>query len=239
MNITAFANQNVQHYDLGRTEHPDTKIVGHMFGRSREGRKPLIDGAIIWGHDAPMGRVVVQSAQYNQQDQHNHDFLSVSLPDASGDYTINPMNGKALSHADNAGLQATQKVDGEYCFAGFVYDGENCTTCDCSPCNWVFADCPVGNPEFYQRSLIAKSSSQISVVTKGGAYMWVPSAVPLKKGDKLAFIDDEGTDPCVNLLGAVTAAGAGAQDLPDWIYAAGPSQETPNGGHTVEIYIGG
>lgn len=233
-----YGNQNTQSYDLTNTHNVNTRIVGQTFGVSREGRKPLIDGAITWGHAIPIGRVVVNSAIYNQSDVHQRQDLSVSLPDATGEFTINPANGLALNHADNAALLATQKVNGEYCFAGFLAYGDNCIDCLCAPCAWEFPDCPVGNPDFHKRSLIAKNQSQASVITHGGVYMWVPSAVALAKGDKLAMVDASVTDACVELLGAVTLAGAGAQDLPDYIYANGPSQETPNGGHIVEIYIG-
>ena len=233
-----YANQNVQSHPLTDNGHNNVKVMGHTFGMSRGGTKGRMDGAIAWGHAIPIGRGVVYSAQYNQQDQHGHDSFSVSLPDATGEFTVNPMNGLPLNHADNAGLLATQKVDGEYQFAGFLAYGENCFDCDCSPCEWGFPECPVGNPDFYKRSLIARNASQATVLVRGG-YMWVPAAVALKKGDKLALVDAVGADACVNLLGAVTLAGSGGVDLPDYIEVSKPSVETPNGGHCVEIYIGG
>ena len=238
MSITAYAGQNLQSHPLTDSQPYNTQVVGHMFGLSRGGTKGRMDGAIAWGHSIPIGRAVVNSAIANQGNMHDGDCLSVSLPDATGDYTINPENGLPLSHADNAGLLATTKVDGEYCFAGFLVYGETCYDCDCAPCNWEFPECPVGNPDFYKRSLLAKNTSPVTTLTHGG-YMWVPSAVALKKGDKLALVDAVATDACVDLLGAVTLAGAGGQDLPDYIYASRPSEPTPNGGHCVEIYIGG
>lgn len=213
-------------------------IQSHGLGISRTGTKGKRWAGMAYGHDIPLGRAVVYSAQHNLTNAHSPHCTSVSLPDASGDYTNSEINNLPLSHADNAELFAALKPDGEYCFAGFVVHVDNCPTCECSPCYWESPACPVGNPDLYIKYNYAPRKTTLTY-TDSQEYLHVFSAVALKKGDKLAIVDDPGDDPCVNLLGAVTLAGQGGFDLPDYYEVVNKSEELPTGGHCVEIRIRG
>lgn len=207
-------------------------------GISRTGTKGKRSAAMAYGHEIPLGRAVVFSAQHNLTNASDPHTFSVSLPDATGDYTYSEQNGELLSHADNAALLAALKPDGEYCFAGFVTHADNCKECKCSPCYYSSPACPVGNPDIYLRHFYAPRKTTLTY-TDSQNFLNVFSAVALKKGDKLGVIDAPDADPCVNLLGAVTLAGQGGFDLPEYYEVSKNSIELPTGGHAVEIRIRG
>lgn len=236
MSSSIFANnQQTSTIMQGAGQPTNTDIRGHGFGRSRTGTKGRWISAFAYGHDIAIGRGVVYSAQHNLSPEFS--LKSVSLPDATGDYTLSPFNNLPLSDASNASLLAAQKVDGDYKFAGIIIDAKYCYTCDCAPCGTIYPACPVGNPDNFLDSQIGERSKALSIAQKG-EYMWVPTVEAVVCDDNLSLVDDPAADPCINLLGSFAKAGNGALDLPASIVVTRDAIQTPNGGFIAEIYIG-
>jgi len=160
-------------------------------------------GAHAYGHGIPNGQIVVRSAFRNAGDITN----TVSMPDGTGNFTVNPANGLPLSHPDNACLLAEIKVNGNYVVEGVSSDGRDCDICTCD--TYVF---PCGFDKYNEG---ARMGGTTTVYWSGS--MGVMVAQDILAGEALAFTDApilDGDGNCLYQAGSLVPAGAGAQDLP-------------------------
>lgn len=215
---------------LGRTE--TIKVDGYKLGRSRTSRTNAGLACRTWGSQVPIGRLVVFSPAYNIAVAAGEDNpeRTVCLPDANGDYIVDPVSGLLLKDADPQ-LLANLKVDDEYRVAGIMVEGDQCDEGKCfQPQPW-----PLGNHDRVRRWNYVAANSAGTFDHHG--YCEVQIGEDLVEGDELAFLDAfDDVDPNVGVqtFGYFVKKGNGVQDLPStWKVIKGGKAGT-----SAEIYVG-
>jgi len=222
---------------------PDNRfstIEGYPAGYTRNGVTGHSEAAYVYGGRMPVGRVVVASPVYNSltpAQQRARGVISAMLPDDTGEYTTDNINGLPLTNAQNATLLGnTKDADGNFCVLGVSVKVSDCENCDCSECRDLVDPCPRGNPDVWLQYPVGRQHSVFTIATQGD-YVSVRTSVALKKGDLLDLVTtyDPADADCVGTLGNVTLRGSGDQELPDsWVVSG-----AAGAGEFVEIFLGG
>lgn len=215
-------------------KHTTVEAYAPGYTRNRQGRSIA---AITYGGRMPLGRIVVASPTFNMlsAEQQRRGCESAMLPDTTGDYTKDNLNGLLLTDASNAALLANMQVKGAYRVLGVSVEVKDCENCDCSECRDDVDPCPRGNPDRWMQFPVGRQGSIFDIATWGD-YVGVRVVEDVVPGDLLDLVDAPlaGDTDCVVTLGSAAVRGNGVQALPDTWVVTGAAKA----GEFAEVFLG-